>query len=560
MDKIMSFNNFDSPAATRGRHGMSLRRRKLGQRGSMLIDTALALTVATIALTGQMAQTSEAIDESLAKATGQWAVEYQGGLNGYYSTNGQAIMANQGVAGVASPYAPTIPELINLGYLPQGFGSKAPNGQVFTSNVTQVCPGGTCTLAGYVYSSTPYKDATGAVRNDLAGIAMQAAGADAGMTPPGQAGQLVGTGNGWQTPMAGVQVGTLAMRVGSYSATDAILSQFYMLNGSRKLTGPMNANGNNINNAASVYTQHVGVNEGGAGSGTIGLAKQALYGDANNIVLQSSGTVYTRSTDWSRAADLQAQNIYAWQGSVTADSNVNANGTLWSNGGVVTNGNMTLATSGAQITNPGRMHINVGENLYLQPWSGGTTIVGGGGGSGNLQVNGTTWMYGPTVNQGYTYLNGGGVVNSSLSMAATAWSGWGCSGTGITTDPNGDLLSCKSGVWQQVGSSGTSNYVSMDIGNGGWFGIPANTKRVDGWVGVTWTGSNAGVAQFIVRDTAGNIQNYFYAGDYGWNDGGSGSQWWFPVSIPVVSNSASIQMVQINGSNSLTWHIASYTQ
>ncbi len=140
--------------------------------------------------------------------------------------------------------------------------------------------------------------------------------------------------------------------------------------------------------------------------------------------------MYTRSTDWSRAADLQAQNIYAWQGSVTADSNVNANGMLWSNGGVVTNGNVTLATSGAQITNPGRMHINVGENLYLQPWSGGTTIIGGGGGSGNLQVNGTTWMYGPTVNQGYTYLNGGGVVNSSLSMAATAWAGWGCSGNG----------------------------------------------------------------------------------------------------------------------------------
>ncbi|MGK8404696.1 hypothetical protein [Burkholderia cenocepacia] len=84
MDKILSFNSFDRPPAGRGRHGLSLRRRKLGQRGSMLIDTALALTVATIALTGQMAQTSEVVDESIAKATGQWAVEYQGGLNGYY--------------------------------------------------------------------------------------------------------------------------------------------------------------------------------------------------------------------------------------------------------------------------------------------------------------------------------------------------------------------------------------------------------------------------------------------------------------------------------------------
>lgn len=556
MDKILSLNNFDRTAAATGRHGMSLRRRKLGQRGSMLIDTALALTVATIALTGQMEQTSEAIDESIAKATGQWAVEYQGGLNGYYSTNGQAIMANQGVAGVANPYAPTIPELVNLGYLPQGFGSKAPNGQVFTSNVTQVCPGGNCTLAGYVYSTSPYKDGTGAVRNDLAGIAMQAAGADAGMTPPGQTGQLVGTGNSWQTPMAGVQVGTLAMRVGSYSATDAILSQFYMLNGSRKLTGAMNANGNNINSVGNLSAQGKiatnGLNPNDLPSGWGGgIRTWDVYAGGTVGVGAGGGAMPVAFMD--QTGTVQGQ-------SVNSTGNVNASGTLWSNGGVVTNGNMTLATSGSQITNPGRMHINVGENLYLQPWSGGSTIVGGGGGSGNLQVTGTTYMYGPTVNQGYTYLNGGGVVNSSLSMAATAWTGWGCSGTGITTDPNGDLLSCKSGVWQQVGSSGTTNYVSMDIGNGGWFGIPANSTRVDGYIVVSWTGSNAGVAQFIVRDTAGNIQNYFYAGDYGWNDGGSGSKWWIPVSIPVVSNSASIQMVQINGSNSLTWHVASYTQ
>lgn len=556
MDKILSLNNFDRTAAATGRHGMSLRRRKLGQRGSMLIDTALALTVATIALTGQMAQTSEAIDESIAKATGQWAVEYQGGLNGYYSTNGQAIMANQGVAGVANPYAPTIPELVNLGYLPQGFGSKAPNGQVFTSNVTQVCPGGNCTLAGYVYSTSPYKDGTGAVRNDLAGIAMQAAGADAGMTPPGQTGQLVGTGNSWQTPMAGVQVGTLAMRVGSYSATDAILSQFYMLNGSRKLTGAMNANGNNINSVGNLSAQGKiatnGLNPNDLPSGWGGgIRTWDVYAGGTVGVGAGGGAMPVAFMD--QTGTVQGQ-------SVNSTGNVNASGTLWSNGGVVTNGNMTLATSGSQITNPGRMHINVGENLYLQPWYGGSTIVGGGGGSGNLQVTGTTYMYGPTVNQGYTYLNGGGVVNSSLSMAATAWTGWGCSGTGITTDPNGDLLSCKSGVWQQVGSSGTTNYVSMDIGNGGWFGIPANSTRVDGYIVVSWTGSNAGVAQFIVRDTAGNIQNYFYAGDYGWNDGGSGSKWWIPVSIPVVSNSASIQMVQINGSNSLTWHVASYTQ
>ena len=56
------------------------------------------------------------------------------------------------------------------------------------------------------------------------------------------------------------------------------------------------------------------------------------------------------------------------------------------------NGDLRLGTdtAGRSITSPGRLHIQSDEFLYLNPWGGGSVIVGGGGGPGQLWVTGTT--------------------------------------------------------------------------------------------------------------------------------------------------------------------------
>ena len=105
--------------------------------------------------------------------------------------------------------------------------------------------------------------------------------------------------------------------------------------------------------------------------------------------------------------------------------------------------------------------------------------------------------------------------------------------------------------------SSKATFVSMSIGNGGSFNIPPGTVSVDGFISFTWTSNNAGVAKFDVKDVNGTIQQTYYAGNYGFNDGGSGSAWWLPVSIKVQPDSAVITMTQIYGSNSLSWNIAS---
>jgi hypothetical protein len=419
MNQKLSFVDVEAKPAMNGLSRMFTGKKRRAQRGAMLIDVALALTIATIALTGQFAQTTESVDESIAKATGQWAVEYQGALNNYYSTNGQTIMAGQSVAGVASPYQPTVTELINLGYLPAGFSGTAPNGQKFTATVSEVCPGGNCALAGYMYSTTPYKDESGRVRNDLAGLAMQSAGADAGMTTPGHAGQLVGTGNGWQASIAGIPVGTFAMRIGSYSDMDEMLSQFYMLNGSRMLTGPMNANNNSMSNVSTFQATGNVKTTGGtfvstappAGIG-VQIANAQIYGDGSNIALRAPGAAYIQTTS----------------------------------------GGWATLNSGS---------LNVTGDAYI---TGNTTV------NGTTVLNGTNYLQGSTVVTAPMYMQTNGGVNTSLPLAATATAGQGCSGNQITTDPSGNILACQSGVWRPyTGALSVSGYnippnSSVDIG------------------------------------------------------------------------------------------------
>jgi hypothetical protein len=241
--------------------------------------------------------------------------------------------------------------------------------------------------------------------------------------------------------MSGVPVGTLAMRLGSYSATDARLNQFYKLDGSRKLTGPMNANGNSMSNVSTLgATGNVTTSGGAFVANTPGvgvkIAGTQVYGDSSNIALRAPGGAYIQHTDGSWAT-MNAGTVNAYQ-------DLGVWGTAWLNA---------------------------------------TNI------QGNATLSGTTWLNGTTVHNGYTYLQGGAVVNSALAMAATAWAGYGCSGTGITTDPNGKILSCQGGVWQlasgmgqpfQVGGSGTCDW-SAAIAQ-----CPAGSKLVGGGYVLTW--------------------------------------------------------------------------
>lgn len=152
---------------------------------------------------------------------------------------------------------------------------------------------------------------------------------------------------------------------------------------------------------------------------------------------------------------------------INSSGDVSANGNLFGANGVVTNGNVTLSSDRTSIINPGRMHINAGENLYLQPWSGGRTVVGGGGGSGQLEVSGRLYA------DEYVQVNG------------WAQQGAGCGPNGLIANSGNGPLFCQSGVWTAGGSLST-----VQVDTGGWqsqayAGCPASYTVIGGSCAMT---------------------------------------------------------------------------
>jgi hypothetical protein len=160
-------------------------------------------------------------------------------------------------------------------------------------------------------------------------------------------------------------------------------------------------------------------------------------------------------------------------GTLTANGVVTAagaqiNGPSNLNGAVNITGNTTMA-NGTEIYNPGTQYIETGGgNLYLKPFNaGGETVVGGGGGNGQLEVTGNLNADQNLQVNGSTQINGTANVNGNLSSGGyvvvngPATVGAACPGPQyIGAGSNGPLL-CQSGVWSRGGSQfgGTYSYV-----------------------------------------------------------------------------------------------------
>ena len=113
----------------------------------------------------------------------------------------------------------------------------------------------------------------------------------------------------------------------------------------------------------------------------------------------------------------------------------------------------TSAAAVREIDTPGQLTVNAsGGTLYLNPWSGTQTIVGGAGGSGQLVVTGRTFANEYVQVGGYAPI-GGGCVTGSI----------GNSGSGPAF--------CTNGVWQSASAvpAGTiCGWSDWDAGTGVW--------------------------------------------------------------------------------------------
>ncbi|MCK4118393.1 adhesin [Ralstonia nicotianae] len=334
----------------------------------LLTDVSFNLIVAAMGMAVMVNNTQSAVDEALATGTGQYMANVASVVNTYVFDNTALLAASPSgpttitagsvTASVADPLHPTIQDLINLQLLSIGFQDRSPLGVSFRVDLTPTnCSAGltNCTIPGLLYSTTPYRDASGRIRTDQLATVVATAGVDAGVSYAESPGIVTGLAASWSkpNPLAGNQAGVLAMQVGQTSLLAQAMNQYYKRDGSLNLTGPMDA------------------------------SDQAIK----------------------KAGDIQS------------------NGSLSASGSASIAGNASIAGT----TSTGQLNAS-NSNIW-----------------GNQQVYGNQTV------------NGALVATNVVYLPALAWSGYGCNGNGITTDPNGQVLSCQSGVWSTVGSATAAN-------------------------------------------------------------------------------------------------------
>ena len=189
--------------------------------------------------------------------------------------------------------------------------------------------------------------------------------------------------------------------------------------------------------ASSAFANYLPL-RGGVMNGAIDMGTQTI---ANASSISSNGAV--------TAATMTTSGNATFGGTLLAGGNKTQ---LWnqpSEGGVLTLGDATGQSMHQELIG-GRMRwINGAWTADL----GGIDQAGNLNTAGAVSAGGAVYANGSINASGTVYAN-----NGHVKIAATAWSGWGCGANGdVTTDPNGKILSCQSGVWSMSG--GSSNYV-----------------------------------------------------------------------------------------------------
>ena len=446
---------------------------------SLLVDATLGLTLMTVGIVNASMTDVRTSENAMATMTGQYMSGLQAGVNKYIATNGDvisgratgSIVTPNGVAmTVVNPAQPTMTELMNGGFLPVGYTLQNPSKLTFSVAINPTnCPGVGCQLPATIQSSQ-YKDNQGNIRNDLLATAVAASGLDGGQSLVSDPTHFTSSGKTWSMANTNGVPGQLIMRAGSLTTGYVDTLPFYKIDGSRALTGTMNANGNNISNAGQIATATLkasgNVTSGSLNTGAVTASTVALpagnsltiagtqwYGDGTNaaVRVQSGGALYIQTTNGAGYATVNAGNAN-FTGNTTTSGNSTVQGQAYAN---------TMVANG--ITSNG--NINAGAQI-----SGNTVVANGITSWGNIaangQISGNTMVANGITSNGDLYTAGNQTVNGVLTarnlvnLPALAYDGWGCSGNAVTTDPAGHILSCQSGVWHMATTNNyyTNNY------------------------------------------------------------------------------------------------------
>lgn len=336
------------------------------QAGFALVYLALILPLIGASLTGFLWYQSQQLRYSLGRAQMHALQNLNSAVTSYRMVQGPTILAGGSVTGVANSMAPTVPELVSLGYLDSGFKPSNLFGggyKVSLSKVPAGCSGSSCYLSTLVALDSPVKAESGALDYAVLGEALKEGGPDAAYSGQNNSGVLSGNQGQWTaTNPLGSVAGVLAVR-GGYGSTG--LGYLVRRDGSQGMSGSLDVGGNNLTNANSANASTANASgltaQTASATGTVTTAKAVLPSGGSvqvggSTVKESGGLlsfiqngVLSLLSPGGSGTPLSAGTVQS-QGSITASGNVSgqqvqATGTVQTQGNAQVAG--TVAASGS---------------------------------------------------------------------------------------------------------------------------------------------------------------------------------------------------------------------
>ena len=301
----------------------TLRNKNHTSAGFTLVEVGLAAIISAIMMASALLFIADYLQGQRAQALGQSLFALNQAINSY-ETRFSVQLANSqpvsipGYANVANPYSPTTVELFELGLLP----NQTPQGN-YGIKINSTMSAGT--PSGLVWLSQPFLNRAGEVDQSLAGLAMTAAGGDAGMSTQANPAQIIGADNWSATnPVTGTPAGILAMRNGAGSGA------YLRLDGSTPMQGSINMNNNSVTGANTVST------------GTL-TATTTSTGTLSATTATATNLSATNTTTGTLTATTTNTGTLTASGNIAANGSFSAAGTVYAGTGITTSGSLQAA-------------------------------------------------------------------------------------------------------------------------------------------------------------------------------------------------------------------------
>ena len=411
------------------------KRKNPAPQGFTLVEVGIAAVLVAMIGSGVLMFIADELRTSEAQSAGTSLATLNSAVSAYEAQFAANLASHTtipipGYANVANPYAPTVTELTELGFLktPVPLGVY---GISINSTVTNGLP------SGMVWRIAPFLDNLGRPSQDLAAAAMISAGGDAAFSTTASPSIVTGA-DGWNAtnPQANTAA-IVAMRNGSGSAA------YLRLDGSTPMQGSLNVNNNNITNANAVSAANVTTGSLSSGSISTGnLTASGAISAGGNITganLGASGNVSGSTL----TATAMGNDVYFGSSALYSDG---WNTVIRNTGGALYVQNFSgaaLPIVTSQVVTPAGNGVQVGSSYFYGDGSNsavrqnGTLYVQNQAGSGaaNLDAN---WL----TAEGYVQTNG------------YASAGAGCGPNGLMARDASGPLFCVNGVWTSPNSGG----------------------------------------------------------------------------------------------------------